>query len=174
MVFHWCLSDCKSPYVFRTLHSILADLNNVVDWMVSTRPLISKSFSPCTNLLVTVPRIPITIGITVTFMFHSFILQGLRTYLSFRYLSVLPCGQPKSTIWQIHFLLTITRSGHLAEIRGYVCISKSQRIFSISFSRTNSGLCIECLLVWSNLNFLPLPSRPPSPPVLSSLIAFLR
>ena len=35
-------------------------------------PLISKSSSPCTNPLVTVPSVPITISITVTFIFHSF------------------------------------------------------------------------------------------------------
>ena len=40
--------------------------------MVSTRPLISKSPSPFNNPLVTVPRVPVTIGITVTFMFHRF------------------------------------------------------------------------------------------------------
>ena len=40
--------------------------------MVSTHPLISKFFSPCTNPLVSVPIAPITIGITVTFMFHNF------------------------------------------------------------------------------------------------------
>ena len=37
----------QSPLVSRTLLSILADPNNVVIWMVSTRSLISKSFSPC-------------------------------------------------------------------------------------------------------------------------------
>ena len=72
MVFHWSLSDNKSPQVFRTLFSILAVLNNVVVWMVSTRPPTSNSSSPFSNLLVTVPKAPITIGIIVTFMFHSF------------------------------------------------------------------------------------------------------
>ena len=42
MVFHWSLSDSKSPQVSRTLHSILAVLNNVVVWMVSTRSPTSK------------------------------------------------------------------------------------------------------------------------------------
>ena len=56
----------------RSLLSILAVLNNVVVWMVSTRPPISKSSSPFNNHLVTVPKVPITIGIIVTFMFHSF------------------------------------------------------------------------------------------------------
>ena len=36
MVFHWSLSDNKSPEVTRTLLSILTVLKNVVDWMVST------------------------------------------------------------------------------------------------------------------------------------------
>ena len=45
--------------------SILADLNNPVVWVVSTHPLISKSPSPCTNPLVTVPGARITIGIVV-------------------------------------------------------------------------------------------------------------
>ena len=61
------LSDNKSHQVSRILN-ILADINNAVVWMVSTRPLISKSSSPCTDPLVTVPRAPITIGITVTFI----------------------------------------------------------------------------------------------------------
>ena len=41
-------------------------------WMVSTRPPTSKSSSPFSNRLVTVPNAPITIGIIVTCMFHSF------------------------------------------------------------------------------------------------------
>ena len=60
MIFHWNLSDSKFP-----LLSILAVLNNAVVWMVSTRPPTSQS-------LVTVLKAPITIGIIVIFMFHSF------------------------------------------------------------------------------------------------------
>ena len=72
MVFHWGLSDNKSPQVSRILLSILAVLNKDVVWTVYTRPPISMSFSPFNNPLVTVPKAPITIGIIVTFMFHSF------------------------------------------------------------------------------------------------------
>ena len=72
MVFHWSLSDNKSPLVSRTLFSILAVLNNAVVWMVPTRLPTSKIFSPFRNSLVTVPKAPITIGIIVTCMFHSF------------------------------------------------------------------------------------------------------
>ena len=46
----------KSPQVSRILFSILAILNNVVVWMDSTRPLISKSSSPFINPLVTKPK----------------------------------------------------------------------------------------------------------------------
>ena len=46
--------DSRSLLVSRTLLSILADLNNVAVWMVSTRPLISKSSRPFSNPLVTV------------------------------------------------------------------------------------------------------------------------
>ena len=72
MVFPWSLSDSKYPQVSRTLLSIQAVLNNVIVWMVSTRPPTSKSSSPFSNPFVTVPKAPITIGIIVTFMFHSF------------------------------------------------------------------------------------------------------
>ena len=36
MVFHWSLSDSKSPQVSRTLLSILSYLNDIVVWMVPT------------------------------------------------------------------------------------------------------------------------------------------
>ena len=87
MVFHWTLRDSKSPQVSRTLLSILAVLNNIVVWMVSTRPLTSKSSSPFSNPLVTVPNAPITIGIIVTCMFHSFsiLLQSRGTCPSFHF-----------------------------------------------------------------------------------------
>ena len=84
MVFHWSLSNRKSPQISWTLFSILTDLNNITVWMVSTCPLISKSSSPFNNPSVTVPRASVAIGINVTFMFHSFFnsLARLR-YLSF-------------------------------------------------------------------------------------------
>ena len=72
MVFHWSLSDSKPLQVFRTLFRILAVRKNVVVWIVSTRPSTSKSSSPFSNPLVAIPKAPITIGIIVTFMFHSF------------------------------------------------------------------------------------------------------
>ena len=93
MVSHWSLSGSKSPQISGTLHSILADLNSAVVWSVSARPLICKSPSPFTEPLGTVSRVPIIIGITVTFLFHSFfsvLKQDLDINPSFRLLSVLP------------------------------------------------------------------------------------
>ena len=72
MVFHWSLSDSKSPQVSGALLSILSVLSNAVVWLVSTRPPTSKSSSPFSNPLVIVPNAPITIGIIVTFMFMFF------------------------------------------------------------------------------------------------------
>ena len=160
MVFHWSLSDSKSPKVSRTLLSILAVFNNAVVWMVSTHPSTSKSSSPFSNPLVTVPNALITTGIIVTCMFHSFFnsLARLR-YLSFysHSFSFIPwsAGTAKSTILQVlFFLLIIIKSGLLAGIRWSVCMLKSHRSLCVAFSRTGAGLCIYHLLVWSNLNFL--------------------
>ena len=72
MVFHWSLSDSKSPQVSRTRLRILSILSNAVVWIVSTHPSTSKSSRPFNNPLVTVPNAPITTGTIVTFMFHSF------------------------------------------------------------------------------------------------------
>ena len=106
MVFHWSLRDRKALRISRTLLSILADLNNAVVWMVSTRPLISKSSSPFINPLVTVPKAPITIGINIIFMFHSFFNSPARwRYSSFFGLSfdftLWSAGRTKSTILQV-------------------------------------------------------------------------
>ena len=78
MAFHWSLSDSKSPQISRTLLSILAVLNNAVVWMVSIRPPTSKSSSPVSNPLITVLNTPMTIGIIVTFMFHSLFGGGVQ------------------------------------------------------------------------------------------------
>ena len=144
MVFHWSLSDSKSPPVSGTLLSILAVLKNVVVWTVSTRPPSSKSSRPFSHTIVTVPNAPITIGIIVTFMFHSFFHFPSKVevlILLIYILLVLFCGQPEQQILQVFFfLLNNIRSGLLAVIRWSVW--------------TGAGLCIYHFFVWSNLNFL--------------------
>ena len=72
MIFHWSLSDSKSPQVSNTLLSILAVRSNAVILIVSTRSPTSKSPKSFNNPLVTVPRAPVIIGTIFTFMFHCF------------------------------------------------------------------------------------------------------
>ena len=114
--------------------------------MVSTRHFIFKSSSPCTNTLV---------------MFHGFFDSQARSrYLflsshSFNF-SRRSARTAEFTILPVllFLLIILIRSGCLAEIWRYVCISKSQRSLCVSFSRTDSGLCTYHLFIWSNFNFL--------------------
>ena len=93
-------------------------------------------------------------------MFHSFFNSLARSrYLFFLSHSVnftlCFAGTVKSTILQIlSLLLIIIRSGCLGKIRWSVFMSKSQSSLCVSFSGTDSGLCIYHLFVWSNFNFL--------------------
>ena len=146
MVFYKSFSDRKSPQVSRTLLSILADLNNAAVWTVSTRPVISKSSSSRTNPSVTIPRSPITFGIIVTFMIHSFFGFFFNSLARLGYLSFFSHslnftlwspGTSKSTILQVlffFFLLIIIRSGYLAEIRWSVWNILEYPVPSSSFS----------------------------------------
>ena len=130
MVFHRSLNDSKFSQVSRTLLSILADLNNAVVWTVSTRPVISKSSRPWG---------PITIGIIVTFMFHSFFNSLARSnYLTlFSHpfnLTLWSAGTSKFPFLQIiSFLLIIIRPSRLVKSRWSVWMSKSQRSLCVSF-----------------------------------------
>ena len=156
MVSHWSLSDSKFPQVSRALLSILVVRNNTLVWMVSTRALISNYSSPCITPLVTVQKEPITIGIIVTFMFHSFFhfLCKVEVLIPSFCFTVWSAGTAKSTIQQVLFFflfsfffffffsLIFTRYGRLAKISWSICISKSQRSLSVSFSRTDIGLNI--------------------------------
>ena len=72
MVFHWSLSDSKSPQVSRTLLSILANLSNSVVWLISTRPLISDFYSHLTKPLGIIPSALITLSINDSLTFHVF------------------------------------------------------------------------------------------------------
>ena len=72
IVFHWSLSDSEPPKISRTLLNILTDLNNAVVWIVSALPSIYNSFKPFTKPYGIVSSAPITISITVTFIFHNF------------------------------------------------------------------------------------------------------
>ena len=98
----------KSPGLFSVFWLILI----IVVWMVTIHPLISKSSSPCTNSLVTVPSAPITIGIIVTFMFHRFFSSLARSSYSSLFLlsfSIIlwSARMAKSTICQVLFFFFV-------------------------------------------------------------------
>ena len=137
-----------------------------VFWSISIMllSLISKSSNPCTNPLATVPSAPITIGITVTFMFHSFFSSLAKSrYLFLFSLSFSFILWSAWTAGYLFFLLTMTRSDRLHEIRGSVCISKSQRILCVALSWGDCWFWMYHLFAWSNLNFLHIPTGSPSP-----------
>ena len=107
-------------------------------------------------------------------MFHSYFFRFPNKVevliLLFTFFSILLYSQPGQQIPQFCkfsflLLLIIIKSGRMAEMRLSVCISKSQRNLRVSFSKTDSGLSIYYLFVWSNLNFLhnsqliPLPTQ---------------
>ena len=102
MIFHWSLSDSKSPQVFRIFLSLLADLSNTIVWTVSARPIITRSSIQCANLLVTIPRVPITIDIVVTFMFHLF----------FKFLRKVEVLIPLIALFQFYSLISRERKVH--------------------------------------------------------------
>ena len=154
----WSLSDSKSPQVSWTLLSILAVLNNAVVWMVTTRLPTSKSSSPFNNPLVTVPNAPITIGIIITCMFHSFFNSQARSrYLSF-YFTFFQfyfwlAGTESSTILKVLFFLLLLGLVFWQRL-GDPCVCQSPIGVYVLFSRAGVGLCIYHLFIWSNLNFL--------------------
>ena len=86
MVFHWSLSDSKSPQVSWTLLCTLADFNDAVVSIVLILPLVSNSLSSFSKLLGTVPNTPTAVGITITFMFKLllllYLLQVFHTCIS--------------------------------------------------------------------------------------------
>ena len=128
--------------------------------MVFTRPSTSKSSSPLNNPLVSVLKSAIMIGISVTFMLHSFFqfstkFEAFILLFSFFQFILWSPEIAQFTILQVlFFLLIIISSGLLAEIRWSVCMSMSHRGLCVSFSKTDAGLCIHQFFIWSNLNFL--------------------
>ena len=125
--------------------------------MYSIRPLISKSSRPFTNPLMTVSKVPITVGIIVTFMFHSFFFQFSSKVevliVLFCFFSILLCGQPGQQSPQFCKFSFFVDYYRLAEISWFVCISKFYWSLCVSFSRTDAGLCIYHFFIWSHLNF---------------------
>ena len=94
---------------------------------------------------MTVPSAPVTIGITVTFMFQSFFLVPYTysgTYLSFNLWSA---RTAKPTILQVFFLF----DPFVCQNPRGVCVC-----VCVWLSRIDIGLCMYHLFILSNRNFL--------------------
>ena len=103
---------------------------------------------------MTLPKAPITISCSRVFQFSSKVEVLIILFAFFQFYSVVCRNSKVHNSASSLFLLIIIRSGRLAEIRWSVCILKSQRRLCVSFSRTESGLCIYHWFVWSNFNVL--------------------
>ena len=131
-----------------------------VVWMVSYRVLISNFSCPCTNPLVTVPCTPITIDITITFMFHSFLVtlllyrcttftpsKGVEKKLDENYTRMLRAVLDKS--WKQHPTKQLLY-GHSPPISqthrvrrrrhvGHCCLRKDELISNVIFCNLKYG-----------------------------------
>ena len=97
MVSHWSLKESLYAQVSQTLLSIPTDFKNAVVWIISIRPLISKSTSLCTNPFATVPMHHsqlVSPSLWYSTVFFPFSCKFL-ILTTFRFPSVLPCGQPE-------------------------------------------------------------------------------
>ena len=135
MVFHWSLSDNNSPQVSRTLLSILANLNNAVIWMVSTRPPMSKSSSSIINPLVTYQAqqlLLISLSLSCSIFFCSLARSRYLSFFSLSFSFTLwSAGTAKSTIRQVLFFCRWLSLGVVIII---IIIIYSFRVFHISIS----------------------------------------
>ena len=184
MVFHWSLSGSKSLQVYRTLLSVIyIVLNNTVVWMVSTRPPTSKSSSPFNSPLVTVPNVPITIGIIVTFMFHSlfFFLNSLArlrclSIFSLSFIFILwSVSTANSTIFQLLFFFCWLLLGLVFWLRlGDPCVCQSPMGVYVCYFLGQVLRCAYTICSYGQIKFLAhLPLGPIADRVVSSLILLL-
>ena len=157
MVFHWSLSDSKSPQVSRTLLCMLAVLNNALVWMVSTRPPTSKSSSLFSNPLVTVPNTSITIGIIVNCIFHSFFSPLARS----RYLSLF------SHFFHYYYYYSLIRAFHISVSRWFFT-----GVWVTASLLKSPGLFLVCWPFSAMLSFgwSPLVCQLPSPLVSLAIL----
>ena len=127
--------------------------------MVSILHLISSSSCLFLQVFKTAQSAPITIGISVTLM-----------YIVFFFL-VLLLGQTILSIFcaLCYFYFAVSRNGKINEITSFfpcelklglvgimwfVCISKSQGILCVLFSKMDSDSCLYHLVARSNFNLL--------------------
>ena len=148
MVFHWSLSDSKSPQVSRTL------LNNAVVWIVSTRPPTSKSSSPFCNPLVT----EVFILLFTFFQFYSVVSRDSKFY---NFVSSLFC-------WLLLSLVFWPRLGDLCVCQspiGVVCVIFHDRCWVVHIP-------FVYMVKFEFLAHLPVDHF--ADPIISSLLFLLR
>ena len=118
--------------------------------MTSILPLISNSSCLCSKHWGIVPSAPTTIGIPVC---HPHLPQFFSPLARFKYSSIflflLYRPPERQNSLDCKFFWGGAKCGILVGIKWSVYIPKSQRIVWVSFSRTNSGLYIYHLVVWS-------------------------
>ena len=149
MAFHWSLIDSKTPQVSRT-HLSMAAKNISHQWY--------NRWPSC--------------SIVFFFQFPSQVFILLFAF--FLFYSVFNRDSKVHNFANSFFYLIIIRSGLLGEIRLSVYMSKSHGSLCVSFPKTDAGLGIYHLFLWSNLNFLAhLPVDPITHPEVSSLILLL-
>ena len=159
MGFHWSLSDSKSPQVYTTLLSILDVLSNAVTCIVSTRPSAFMSARPFNNPLVIGPKAPITIGTIVNyvpqfFQFPSMVEVLIFLFTFFQFYSVVSRDSKVDNLANSLVFVNYYKVWSSGRDWGSVCMTKSHWSLCVSFSRSDAGLCIYHLFVWSNFNFL--------------------
>ena len=144
MVFLWSLSDSKSPQVFRTLLSILNNLNNAVVWLglpsssyFQILQSLYQSFGDCTkstnyNWYHRNFHVPQFFQFPGNSVFFQFLICGLAGQQSPRF------SKFSFSCWLSLSLVIWLRVNDPFE---------SQRSLCISFSRTDFRLCILLLLL---------------------------
>ena len=138
--------NIKFPHDSSILLSIVDDLNNAVFWVVLILPFIfssSRLFPKLWELFQACqPQIE-SLSPSCATVFFSVLKQSSSICLSFRFLWFWICS-PQEYQNPINdrsfFLLTITRSGLLARIKGFVRTSEKSRMLCTLYSRTYSDL----------------------------------
>ena len=124
-------------------------------WLLFTRLPTFKSSSQFNNYLVTIPNAPITIGIIITFMFHSFFnfltrpeVLILFFFTFFQFHSVVSqyskVYNSANSLFFIFYFFCWLLWGLVSWLRlGDPSVGQSPiGVLCVSFSRTGAGLCI--------------------------------
>ena len=156
IVFRSSLHVTKPPQVFRTLLSILAYHNHVTYFMVLILPLISIFYRLLTKNFETVASTSLTSGITVIFLFLSylffyFLFFGMiQIFVCFRFL-LFPRLIDKFRRRQISFFLFFMNTSSIFLNFFFrekvICLYLKIPVISfVLYSRTDSGFCRYNLL----------------------------